>query len=156
MKTVIVVDGRKDLSKKFVAHVRRLGYNVRKINPAKANKEVVRIFVPSGHSDETKLFKASQWFLEKQNAYYFYVEKGLREFLRGKHRVAILVNISNVLKNELMSDFEAFSVLVSDGQEVSLRHDWTIFNDEKFNEKVRQLLRVLTKDIEDVKYKEIE
>lgn len=145
-----MVNGRKELSKKFVAEVMMLGYETQKINPSRATREIVRTLVPRGHPEEDKLFQASEWFLEKQNGHYFYVEMKLNEFLMHKNKVAIMVNISNNLREQLESDFEAFSVLVSDNGEISDKYDVTILNNSEFSNNVNKLLRILTKDFSDI------
>ena len=63
-----------------------------------------------------------------------------------------MVNISNDLREQLESDFEAFSVLVSDNGEISDKYDVTINNDDEFSDKVSKLLSILTKDFSSVKY----
>lgn len=153
MKTVLMVSGRKDLSKRFVSEVRELGYETQKINPARANREVVRVIVPRGHPEDDRLFRASENFLDEQGGHYLYVASKLAEFLDDSNKkVAIMVNISNELKEQLESDFEAFSVYLSDNGRESVTQDWTIYNDHSFSDKVAKLLRILTKDIEEVQY----
>jgi len=153
MKTVIIVNGRKELSKRFVAEVRGLGYETQKINPHRANREIVRVLVPRGHPSDDKLFSASETFLAEQGGHYLYIESKLAEFLgNSNNTVAIMVNISNNMREQLESDFEAFSVQLSDNGRESVKHDWTIFDDQTFSDRVAKLLRVLTKDIEEVQY----
>lgn len=148
---IIAVSGTRELSKKFVARVVELGYEVQKINPARAVREVVRIFYPRGHERDEEFFAASRQFIKGQEAEYAYVVKKLGEFFNGGKQVAILVNISSGLLEALESDFEAFSVSLSssDGvaQAMSVNHDYTIFDNDEFNGRTDKLLRVLTKDM---------
>jgi len=149
---IAVRSGTKELSKRFVSRVRELGYECQKINPARAEREVVRIFLPRGHERDAEFFAASRNFIRSQEADYFYVEKKLQEFFIGGKQVAILVNISSELLEALESDFEAFSVSLStsDGalQEAMSEHsDYTIFDNDEFNDRTDKLLRVLTKDM---------
>ena len=151
-KAIIAVTGTIGQSKKFVARARWNGYECQKINPERATREIVRVILPRGHARDAEFFAASRDFIKAQEAEYPYIEKKLQNFFFDDvKQVAILVNISSKLLRILESDFEAFSVLLSESdgvaQAMSSTHDYTIFDNDGFNKETDKLLRVLTKDM---------
>jgi len=158
MKTIIAISGRTELSKKFVYEAVRLGYNVRKVNPARASKEVSEIIIPRDEEyrdEEEKFYLSTQEFLEKHNGYYWYTLQKIKSFIEGKNnRIALLVNASHELREALKDDVEAFCIHVGSGDHPPPGGDLIIQDDEDFSMNIDRVLSTLTKDIGEVKYKE--
>lgn len=158
MKTIIAISGRRELSKKFVSEAIGRGYEIQKINPARASKEVSQVIIPRGkqYSEEDEVFYSSvQEFLDENNGYYWYTVKKIRDFLEDSNRrIALLVNTSAKLLEELKDDVEAFCVHVGNGNHAPSGYDLIIPDDESFSYNVDRILSTLTKNIENVKYQE--
>ncbi len=148
---LILVDGSVDDSKRFVETVKNLGYRTKKINPKRLPKEIGKLYFPNEHPNTEFAYKDIQTFLNGQNAYYWYIVKEVMQ-LRDIPSVSILVNSKEFVK-ELQDDYGAFYIGVGD---VDGGYDKVVSSDRDFVKNVDKLLQFLTKDIGDVKYKEIE
>ncbi len=114
-------------------------------------KRLARAGSPSLHNTTLGDTENIQTFLNGQNAYYWYIVKEVMQ-LRDIPSVSILVNSKEFVK-ELQDDYGAFYIGVGD---VDGGYDKVVSSDRDFVKNVDKLLQFLTKDIGDVKYKEIE
>lgn len=151
---VIIVDSDVDDSKEFVKTVKGLGYRTRKINPKRLPKQIGEMYFPNEHPDTDFSYRNIQKFLESEDAYWHYLVKEIGR-LRDIPSISILVN-SQDFSEEIKDSYGGFHVGISSGDDWDCGFDYHINSDTLFDEQVDKLLRVLTKKIEDVKYKEIE
>lgn len=151
---VIVVDGSVDDSKRFVKVVKDLGYRSRKINPKRLPKEVGRLYFPNEHPNTDFAYTNIQKFLESQDAYWYYVVKEIGQ-LRDVPSVSILVN-SQEFSEKIKDIYGGFHIEISSGEEWVSGYDNHINSDGDFDKSVEDFIRIVTDDIKNIKYKEIE
>lgn len=154
MKTIIAISGRRELSKRFVKDAVSLGYDVEKINPARASKEVSEIIIPRDkeyQDEEEKFYLSTQEFLDKHNGYYWYTLQKIKSFLGPKGRqLALLVNTPHEILEALKDDVEAFCIHLGNSNPPR-GMDFIIDDDEEFSQKVSKILSVLSRDIDKMK-----
>lgn len=155
---VIVLDGEIEESKAFVEISKKLGYRVRKINALRFPKEILGLY-SSNEICQDDEYRDIQEFLNKNNRQriYSYLVTTVDEHRKYTKlsTISILVN-SKEYASRLQRDYGAWFVKVSPSNEMAPEYDWGIDSSLDFKKQVEGLLRVLTKNIKDVKYKENE
>ena len=150
--TVIMINGGIPQSKHVVACAKALRYDVRKINPKRATREIVRVLLPQGHPQDAEFFEKADCFIRENDAQYLYIENKLRSFLATEpvldeeesrpSKVAILVNIDPSLAETLKDEFGAFWISIQDGS--SDKFDFS-FSEKDIDVQVERILAQLTK-----------
>jgi len=145
---IIAVSGTRELSKSFVSRAESLGYEIFKINPIRAKKELTNVLAERGSPAEDKIYGSTDEFLEKTNGYYWYTVRKVNEYLRGydRNKIAILVNASNELLEFMKDDFGAFSIYLGDRVSQNPRYDYTILANNNFEKNVKKVLGILGKE----------
>lgn len=153
---VVVLDSEENDSKSFVSTAKRLGYRVRKINALRLPKEILNLY-SSNEINQDEEYNEIKQFLHGGEKTFSYLVNRIDEHRKvtSVSTLSILVNSANYA-SRFQADYGAWFVRVSSSNRISQEHDWGIDTSLGFEKQVSKLLRVLTKNIKDVKYKEIE